>query len=208
MAPRGPNVCRQQRSTATYYTNCVPGLLAVVLKRAPCIKHSAPSSSERRLHVLAFWQKDSTASASTAATTKASARVTAAALYEAQYDEMHAFTLKLTGAAGVPIAKRSCCRLLRDRRVLKLNTACSTLSWTPSKSAQLCEVTAVGRSRCAVTLALPKGGVSLVLPSTLDAELLESLLLTLCAAKSSSNSSSKRGSATCSSKGSSSSGTQ
>jgi hypothetical protein len=115
------------------------------------------------------------------------ARATAAALYQAEYDEMHNFTLRLT-SSGVPVLKRSRCRPLRSKRVLKLDAACSTLSWGSANSAQLCEVTAVGRSRCAVTLALPRGGVSLVLPSTLDAELLESLLLTLCADKSSSKS--------------------
>jgi hypothetical protein len=115
------------------------------------------------------------------------ARATAAALYQAEYDEMQTFTLRLTNS-GVPVLKRSCCKPLRSKRMLKLDAACSVLSWGSASSAQLCEVTAVERSRCAVTLALPRGGVSLVLPSTLDAELLESLLLTLCAANNSSKS--------------------
>jgi hypothetical protein len=124
-------------------------------------------------------------------------RATAAALYQAEYDEMQTFTLRLT-SSGVPVLKRSRCRPLRSKRVLKLDAACSTLSWGAANTAQLCEVTAVGRSRCAVTLALPRGGLSLVLPSTLDAELLESLLLTLCADKSSSKSCSAKCSSRCS----------
>jgi hypothetical protein len=124
-----------------------------------------------------------------------------AALYQEQYDEMDTFTQQLSSSSGMPVMKKWRCRPLRSKRALKLNAACSTLSWSATQCVQLCEVAAVERSRCTVTLQLVTGDASFVLPSKLAAELLESLLLTLCADRSSSSSISKRGSATCSAGG-------
>jgi hypothetical protein len=113
--------------------------------------------------------------------------VRGAAMYKVQYDEMDTFTQQLTGSSGVPVMKKWRCRPLRSKVVLKLDVACSTLSWSAVKSVQLCEVASVDRSRCTVTLQLAAGDASFVLPSELGAELLESLLLTLCADNSSSS---------------------
>eukprot|EP00953_Heterococcus_sp_UTEX-ZZ885_P019591 10940-Heterococcus_DN1.PRE.1 len=113
--------------------------------------------------------------------------VRGAAMYKKQYNEMDSFTQQLTSSSGVPVLKKWRCRPLRSKAVLKLDAACSTLSWSAVKSVQLCEVESVDRHRCTVTLQLAAGDASFVLPSKLSAELLESLLLTLCADSNSSS---------------------
>jgi hypothetical protein len=116
--------------------------------------------------------------------------VRGAAMYKKQYNEMDSFTQQLTSSSGVPVLKKWRCRPLRSKAVLKLDAACKSLSWSAvknQKSVQLSEVESVHRYRCTVTLQLAAGGASFVLPSKLSAELLESLLLTLCADSNSSS---------------------
>jgi hypothetical protein len=126
--------------------------------------------------------------------------VRGAAMYKRQYNEMDSFTQQLTSSSGVPVLKKWRCRPLRSKVALKLDVACRSLSWSAVKSVQLCEVESVDRHRCTVTLQLAAGDASFVLPSKLSAELLESLLLTLCADSNtiSSSSSSSRKSNSCS----------